>query len=66
MASEKFQQVMRQVIKDCPGAYMTDDILIVGCTEEHDWRLTKVIQRFAERGLTVNEEQCQIKTSSML
>lgn len=67
MASEKFQQNISQVIKDCPGAYnMSDDIVVVGSTEaEHDSRLATVIQRLAERGLTVNEKKCQIKLTSI-
>ena len=67
MASEKFQQIISQVIKDCPGAYkMSDDIVIVGSTEaEHDTRLATVVQRLAERGLTVNEKKCQIKLTSI-
>ena len=62
MASEKFQQIISQVISDCPGAYnMSDDIVVVGSTEEeHDSRLAKVIQRFGETGLTINEKKCQI------
>ncbi|XP_062844794.1 uncharacterized protein K02A2.6-like [Trichomycterus rosablanca] len=67
MASEKFQQIISQVIKDCPGAYnMSDDIVIVGSTEaEHDTRLATVVHRLAERGLTVNEEKCQIRLTSI-
>ena len=66
MVSEKFQQIISQVIKDCPGAYnMSDDIVIVGGTEaEHDTRLATVVQQLAERGLTVNEKKCQIKLTS--
>lgn len=41
---------------------MTDDIVMVGITEEKQVSsLTKVIQHFAEQGLTVNDEKCQIK-----
>ena len=44
MATEKFQQIISQIIEDCPGTYnMLDDIIIVGATfEEHDIRLEKV------------------------
>lgn len=36
---------------------MTDDMIIVGSTEQvHDLRLTKVIQRIAERELTVDDD----------
>ena len=57
MASEKLQQIMNQIIKDCLGAYnMTDDIMIIGrIEEEHDVRLMKVIQHFTKQRSTVNE-----------
>lgn len=54
VTSEKFQQIISQIFKDCPGAYnMSDDIVVVGSTEaEHDTRLATVVQRLAERGLS--------------
>ena len=44
---------------------MIKDIVIVGSTEEeHHLRLTKVCQRFAKRGLTVNEKKGKIRMTS--
>ena len=44
---------------------MIDDILVHGSTvEEHDDRLTKVLQRLEEAGLTLNREKCQFSQSS--
>ena len=67
MATEKFQQIISQVIKDCPGAYnMSDDIIIVGATqEEHDIRLEKVVQKLNEHGLTLNATKCQINVPEL-
>lgn len=38
MATEKFQQIVWQIIKDCPGAYnLHDDLPVVGADDkEHD------------------------------
>ena len=67
MATEKFQQTISQVIKDCPGAYnMSDDIIIIGATqEEHDIRLEKVVQKLNEHGLTLNATKCQINVPEL-
>ena len=67
MASEKFQQIVSQVIRGCPGAYnMSDDIVVVGRTEqEHDERLYKVVKTLAENGLTLNPNKCKIKLQSI-
>ena len=67
MATEKFQQIISQVIKTCPGAYnMSDDIIIVGATqEEHDIRLEKVVQKLNEHGLTLNATKCQINVPEL-
>ena len=44
MATEKFQQIVWQVIKDCPRAYnLHDDLRVVGANEkEHDAKKQKV------------------------
>ena len=67
MATEKFQQIIRQVIKDCPGAYnMSDDIIIIGATqEEHEICLKKVIQKLNQHGLTLNATKCQINVPEL-
>ena len=45
MATEKFQQLIWQILKDCPGAYkLHDDVRVVGRDhKEHDENLDKVI-----------------------
>ena len=65
--TEKFQQIISQVIKDCPGAYnMSDDSIIVGATqEEHAIRLEKVVQKLNEHGLTLNATKCQINVPEL-
>ena len=63
--TEKFQQIISQVIKDCPGAYnMSDDIIIVGATqEEHDMRLEKVVQKLNEHVKLTSLSSCIWDTS---
>ena len=67
MATEKFQQIISQVIKDCPGTYnMSDEIIIVGASqEEHDIRLKKVVQKLNVHGLTLNATKCQINVPEL-
>ena len=43
-----------------------DDILVHGKTEqEHDKNLFAVLNRFEERGLTLNIKKCQIKKTKV-
>ena len=67
MATEKFQLIISQVIKGCPGAYnMSDGIIIVGGNQaEHDERLTRVVQKLGEWGLTLNGSKCQTNMPSI-
>ena len=60
MATEKFQQLIWQILKDCPGAYnLHDDVRVVGRDhKEHDENLDKVMRKFEEHGLTLNYEKC--------
>ena len=68
MATEKFQQIVWQVIKDCPEAYnLHDDLRIVGADDkEHDENLESVMRKLEESGLTLNYEKCEIGVSSMV
>ena len=61
MATEKFQHIIWQILKDCPGTHnVHDDIRVVGTSEEeHDERLNE------ESGLTLNYDKCQTGVSSM-
>ena len=67
MATEKFQQLIWQILKDCPGAYnLHDDVRVVGRDhKEHDENLDKVMRKFEEHGLPLNYEKCVIAAKSM-
>ena len=45
MGTEKFQQIVWQIIQDCPGAYnLHDDLRVVGANdEEHDENVKRVM-----------------------
>ena len=68
MATEKFQQLIWQILKDCPGAYnLHDDVRVVGRDHnEHDENLDRVMHKFEENGLTLNYEKCVIGAKSMV
>ena len=59
MATEKFQNLIWQVLKDCAGTHnLHDDILVVGKDErEHDANLEKTLQKLEESGLTLNYDK---------
>ena len=67
MATEKFQNLIWQVLKDCPGTYnIHDDILVVGTNEEeHDHNLDTALRKLEESGLTLNYDKCIMGASSM-
>jgi len=60
-APEHFQRRMSQVLDSLPGVvWHMDDILVYGATEhEHDSRLTAVLQRLQDAGITLNADKCQ-------
>jgi len=60
-ASEHFQRCMSEVLQGLDGLVcLIDDILIYGKTlAEHDKRLTAVLLKIAEAGITLNEEKCE-------
>lgn len=68
MATEKFQQIVWQIIQDCPGAYnLHDDLRVVGANdEEHDENLERVMRKLEESGLTLNYDKCEIGVGSMI
>ena len=67
MATEKFQQIVQQVIKDCPGAYnLHDDLRVVGANEnEHQENLEIVMTKLQDNGITLNYDKCEIVVPSM-
>ena len=67
MAAEKFQRIICQILKDCPGTHnIHDENRLVGRSEEeYDKRLNEVMKKLEESGLTLNYGKCQIGVSSM-
>ena len=67
MATEKFGQIVWQIIQDCTGAYnLHDNLRVVGANdEEHDENLERVMRRLEESGLTLNYDKCEIGVNSM-
>ena len=67
-ATEKFQQIIWKIIKDCPGAYnIHDDLRVVGANEkEHDENLERVMRKLEEHGLTLNYGKREAGVSSMV
>ena len=68
MVTEKFQNLIWKILKDCPGAHnLHDDILVVGQNEEErDDNLQKALRKLEESGLTLNYEKCIVGASSMV
>jgi len=68
VAMEKFQQIVWQVIKGCPGAYnLHDDLRVIGADDkEHNENLDRVMCKLEESGLTLNYDKCDIGVSSMV
>ena len=62
-APEIYQHVIQQVLTGCEGAaYIADDIVVHGRhMEDHDRKLTRVLEYLQERGLTLNRETCQFR-----
>ena len=67
MATEKFQQIVWEIIRDCPGANnLHDDLRVVGADDqEHDEKLERVMNKFQENGITLNYDKCEIGVPSM-
>ena len=67
MATEKFQQILWQVNKDCPGAFnLNDDRRGVGADDkEHEANLERVMTKLQDNGITLNYDKCEIGVPSM-
>ena len=67
MVTEKFQQIVWQVIKDYTGAYnLHDKLQMVGAKEkEHEANLEKVMTKLQDNGITLNYGKCEIGVPSM-
>ncbi|CAB4016774.1 uncharacterized protein K02A2.6-like, partial [Paramuricea clavata] len=59
-ASEIFQHVISEQVRDIPNAInISDDIIIFGITQaEHDKALHEIFERFSLIGLTFNKDKC--------
>lgn len=66
-ASELFQNVIHDQIHDIPGVInISDDVIVYGKTQQdHDIALHAVCQRFAEVGLTLNQQKCQFSQNKL-
>eukprot|EP00795_Rhopilema_esculentum_P009681 gene9681-17451_t len=66
-AAEIFQDTISQTIQDISNAKdMSDDVIIWGTTlEEHNTALEKVLQRFEEKGITLNEGKCRFNKTRL-
>ena len=60
---EKYQQIIRQVVSDIGGVQnIADDLIVHGeSNEEHDRNLYRLIQRLAEKYLTLSLEKRQFR-----
>ena len=66
-APEIFQREMQKILAGSEGTVcMMDDILVYGQNvEEHDRRLTAVLERLAVAGLTLNKAKCSFCTDEV-
>jgi hypothetical protein len=66
-ASEIFQHVISEQIRDIPNAInISDDIIIFGQTQaDHDEALRAVFERFSQIGLTLNQDKCEFSQSQL-
>ena len=66
-ALEKYQQIVRDVLRGCPGvANIADNLIILGKgVEEDDGCLSAVLDRLSEVGLTVSREKCEFQLSKL-
>ena len=62
IATEKFQQIVWLVIKDCPGTYnLHDDLRVVGTDDkEHEANLERVMTKLQDNGITLYYDKCKI------
>ncbi|RXN17021.1 RNA-directed DNA polymerase-like protein [Labeo rohita] len=66
-APEIFQRKMAETLLGLEGVYVyMDDILVYGDTmEQHDQRLTKVLERIESAGLKLNHEKCLLRQQQL-
>ena len=66
-ASEIFQHIIGEQIRDIPGSInISDDIIVFGKTKQmHDQALHAVLRQFADVGLTISPEKCELNRDSL-
>lgn len=66
-ASEKFQQIIEQVLEGLEGVRnLSDDIIIASVNDdEHEKQVRACLRRLEERGLTLNKKKCVFFQSSL-
>eukprot|EP00794_Sanderia_malayensis_P006446 gene6446-biopygen4771 len=66
-AAEIFQNAISQTIQDIENTRnMSDDVIIWGKSqEEHNKALAAVLQRFEEKGITLNKEKCRFNKTRL-
>ena len=66
-APEYFQKRMSEILQGIEGVVcLIDDVLVYGRTQEaHDKRLTRVLQKIATAGVTLNEDKCEISQTQV-
>lgn len=67
MASEIFQETIRNVVQDIPGVKnISNDIIIFGKDQkQHDIALEKTLQRLSEKVRTLNKQKCELNKSKI-
>ena len=67
LAPEFFQKQMSKILNGLPGVLcMIDDVLVYGITQqEHDQRLTAVLECLRKANVTLNKDKCQFSRSSI-
>ena len=66
-ASEIFQHMISEQLRDITGAFnISDDVIVYGKTQaDHDKALRAVFQKFADINLTLNKSKCEFNKSSL-
>ena len=66
-ASEIFQKVIQDQLRDIPGSLnISDDVIVFGKTQaDHDAALDAVCRRFADVNLTLNKKKCEFNKSAL-
>ena len=67
LAPEIFQRAMENMLQGIDGVVcFMDDVVVSGDSDEqHDKRLTEVLDRMTKAGLTLNKEKCEFKKEKL-